>query len=84
MLEKPFIVSLLQKTKKQKSKTAEDENAISKQSSALSSDSPTYNVSDSITLSAATEQQNSSLAGALSVASYNPYEPMTPSFGNAR
>ena len=68
----------------EKSKTAEDENAISKQSSALSSDTPTYNVSDSITLSANTKQQNSSLTGTLSAASYNPYEPMTPSFGNAR
>ncbi len=67
-----------------KSEAKEDENAISKQSSAQSSDSSTYNVSDSITLSAATEQQNSSLASALSVASYNPYEPMTPSFANSR
>ena len=67
-----------------KSEAKEDENAISKQSSAQSSDTPTYNVSDSITLSANTEQQNSSLAGTLSVASYKPYEPMTPSFGNAR
>ena len=61
----------------------ENKNDIFNQPFAPTTDVTSYDVPTNFTL-ADSGQQSSSLTGALSAASYNPYEPMTPSFGNAR
>ena len=71
-------------TTTQTSDITENKNDIFNQSFAPTTDVTSYDVSTNFTLSDSSGQQGSSLTGALSAASYNPYEPMMPSFGNAR
>ena len=75
---------LASNTTTQTSDITENKNDIFNQSFVPTTDVTSYDVPTNFTLSDSSGQQGSSLTGALSAASYNPYEPMMPSFGNAR
>ena len=68
----------------QTSDITENKNDIFNKSFAPTTDVTSYDVPTNFTLADSSGQQSSSLTDALSAASYNPYDSMMPSFGNAR